>query len=124
MIETVGGRQPSPVFTHDVEGLRPSPMSISADHVRNDKRPVGLETALDSAEKILQLEDVMQTLIRNHGVIFVRRIPVIQIHLYKVHMGGKPVVSGGDPPSFQHCGIQIEAIEDEIGISRMLEVVA
>jgi len=113
-IKTVGWRQLPPELTHYLQRLRPALMSIAADHVRDDKRAVGFERTLDLGEQILQIEDMMQRLIGDHGVIWMSRSPCIEIRLNEVDVGGKPSLRGGNPASFKHVGIQIETIDDEI----------
>ena len=56
----------------------------------------------------------MQRLIRDHGVIWMRRSPCIEIRLNEVDVAGNPSLRGGSPASFKHVGIQIETIDDEI----------
>ena len=56
----------------------------------------------------------MQGLIRDHGIILMRGTPFIEIRLHKVQVAGNPVLQGGAPPSFQHVGVQIETVDDEI----------
>ena len=78
------------------------------------------ERILDPSEQILELEDVMQRLIRNDGVVLGCGIPFVKIPLNKVQVGADAILLGGVPASFQHVWIQIETIDDEIVVAGKL----
>ena len=64
----------------------------------------------------------MQSLIRNHGVVFMFGNPLIEICLDEVQMRDYFALGCGSSPSLQHGLIQVDAIDDEIGVPVGAEV--
>ena len=89
-------------------------MSVPPNHVGDDKRTAGSERSPDFGEQLLQVQDVVQGLVGDHHVILMRRTPPIQIHLKEVHAGRDPRLRGCPPAPFQHVGIQLDTVDDEI----------
>ncbi len=114
----VGRRQFPPEFVHDFESFGPALMAVAADHVGDDEAAVRLERRAHLFKQPLQIDDMVQRLHGQHGVIFAIRLPAIKVALDKAELGGNAVLLGGRAASFQHGGVQIQALNDEIRMAR------
>ena len=78
-IEAVRGWKSAPELLDDRERLRPALMAVAANHVGDEKTSAGTERSLDAIEEAFEVDDMMQRLIGDDGVIFVSSAPGIKI---------------------------------------------
>lgn len=79
MIEAVGGRKLSPELVNHVQRLWPTLVAIAADHIGDEKLPSRKKGSLHLVKEALQVDDVMQELISNDGVVFGAGVPTVQV---------------------------------------------
>ena len=72
------------------------------------------EAALDLAEQTFQIQDMMQRLVRQHGIILMSRSPLVEVGFHEVDLSFYALVRGSRAASLYHRGIQLEAVNNEI----------
>src|SRR5262245_37662540 len=96
-------------------------MSVPADNVRNDEDALRLERAFYARKQVLELEDVMQSLIGHYGVIFPRRDPFVHIGLNEMKPVSHSLLGGRNRTTSKHLGVQVQAINHEFRVSLCLK---
>src|SRR5262249_28226716 len=104
------------------ERFRPALMSVPSNHVGNDEDSPGPEGALRLFEKVLQVDDMMQEIIRDHGVVFLSGVPPVQIALNKREVTPQAGSLCCPAAAFEHRGVQIEAVENETIVTQGSEL--
>src|ERR1700681_2589723 len=66
----------------------------------------------------------MQSLIRDNSVIFLSWSPIIEIGLNEINTVGKTLFRRVSPAPFQHCRIQIDTVDNEVGLFSGAEVLS
>src|SRR5215831_126382 len=60
----------------------------------------------------------MQSLIRDHGVVFMGRIPLIAVLLDKAQQVSNPFRHTSITATLQHGGVQVQTVDHEISVSQ------
>src|ERR1700733_8453866 len=111
LVEAVGRREFSPKLMNDIEGLRPALVAVAADHVGNQELAAGTKGLFDLVEKAFEVDDVMEGLVGDYGVIFGVSGPGVEVGGDEVEVRRE---AGGLAAAVQHGGVQVDAVEGEI----------
>jgi hypothetical protein len=107
----IGIRKFFPEFFHELQGLRPSLMTISADHIVGEKEAIGMKCTVDLVKKKFQFHKMVETLNGQDDLILPDRFPGIDVERRKLKLSGESLLCCGAPAAIQNFRIQIQALE-------------
>jgi hypothetical protein len=114
-VEAIRGRQHVPELAHNLKRFRPAQMTVPANHVRDHERGTGRQRSLCLIEKVLEVQNVVQRLIGHGGGVLAGWTPGVQIAFHESQMIRNAGVCGGNTAALDHCGVQVNAFNHEIG---------